>query len=524
MSLWRTSGTAGQFLPTNTGTEGAGNLQWVSTSGAPLFSDAVAITNDSVIAIGSGAVGTTGENTTYVDILALTYPGGTPQASIRQSHVLGGGSGLGQVAGYAHDVAVTPDGARAVVSHQNWIHVFDMASGAAIGSINIGAGDSPSGAGPCWPGNSRNSVAVTNTRAVVTAMRFDPEPPPTGGFEAHTWVYVIDLGTTSDPDVLLEHKLDPSPSTTHDQYPHDLAITPDGQLAVVTTDGAIGLYGLAGTPAYLGGYFNSNEKRRWPQLQELWDSVEVSNTHAVVVSNQIAGGGPRWSVRVFSIGTGALLPVGNDLILPSNVGAGAAWDVALSDDGVVAGIKTQIQDVVLLDVPGTGVGSYFYAGPGSLQHLSSSGSPPHNDGVVVFTRTGYDPVQRWVAFAGWEPWQQQRRARLLFYDHESGTVAPMPTLADSSSLLSVCDMALGPGNNQAILRLSAQDLDSGQSGGLDWSRFAGSPPTEVTPSFGANGVYAGADSLVVRRNAAVSTSWDPNSPTPAGWIHVVTVQ
>ena len=127
-----------------------------------------------------------------------------------------------------------------------------------------------------------------------------------------------------------------------------------------------------------------------------------------------------------------------------------------------------------------------------------------------------------MAFAGWEPWQQQRRARLLFYDQESGTVPAQPTLADASPGLSVSDVALGPGSNQLILRLSAQDADSGQGGGMDWSRFAGSPPTEVTPSFGANGVYAGADCLVVRRNAAVSTSRHPTQST--GWIHLVTVQ
>jgi len=74
VSLWSTRTTDPQqahIVPTPANTVGRGNLA-VSATGLPLFSDAVAVTNDRVIAIGSNAA----QDRTYVDILAISYATG----------------------------------------------------------------------------------------------------------------------------------------------------------------------------------------------------------------------------------------------------------------------------------------------------------------------------------------------------------------------------------------------------------------------------------------------------------------
>jgi hypothetical protein len=509
VSVWRND-TGVQITPAGVATVGRGNLPWVSSSGKPLFSDAVAITNNSAIVVGSAAVGSTMENTTYVDILALSSPGAV---SVTQTHVLGGGTNATTMAGEAHDVAITPDGALAVVSHRNWIHVFNMASGDLMAEFNIGDLGDPGLNDPCLPGSSRNSVAVTDTRAIVTAARVD-----SNSF-VHTWVYVLNLTSSADMHIMFEHELDPQ-STSGDESPHDVAISPDGQLAVVTANTNVGLYSLGSAPSYLGGYHNSTDVRTWSQNPELWDSVDVSNSRAVVLANQMLSGAHRWKVTVFDISGSGLSPIGSSLGGDPINNAGAAWDVSLSGDGQVASIKTANHDVALLNVP-AGTSSSFIAGAG-FSTLEYSGTSFGNDATVVMTPIDVDPPQRWAAFMG----LAFGGVHVRFYNLNllsPGSTAYTVPLADSSQGLQPADIELSPSGLEVTARLSAGDSDSGAVNGLDWSRFAGPSPALVSPSFGALGTYSGADSLRTRRNTSVSISRNPDQQFNNGWIHIVRV-
>jgi hypothetical protein len=83
---------------------------------------------------------------------------------------------------------------------------------------------------------------------------------------------------------------------------------------------------------------------------------------------------------------------------------------------------------------------------------------------------------------------------------------------------------------EVLLRNSAPLADPGALGGADWWRFSGTTVSQVGPSLGGSGscVNGGnvltADVQRVGRGKVVSIARDLNSPTPAGWIHIVAIQ
>ena len=527
VTFWRTD-TGASITPGGTPPASQGNLPWVASTGKPLFSDALAVTNDVAVAISSAAVGYTAENTTYVDIYRITYPGGVPQVDFLTSHTLGGGTNFNTLAGTAHDVAITPNGSLAVVNHTNWIHVFDLSTGGIYRSIHIGGVDSQGNKGPCSPINIRNSVAVTNSRAIVTTGR---------GVLAQRkgWVYIVDL-TTADPVSFPEFQLTNSGTNEH---PHDVAVSPNGQLAVVTANSLVGVYDLVNQMP-VGTPISDGQDRLWNftpppghYAPDLWDSVELSDTQAVVIGNQIVYDPQSqnnfyyWAARVIDISQSSY----SAHAVVSGVGASyyndPAWDLALSADGKVATVKSSAHDVALLDVVNSPTSAFISGFLSGANYPQSSGINGMNDATVILApkRVGTS-LQRWAVFAG--PNGANTLARLHFYDLSASSwpvgggsvvIQTMSELHPTTDIIAPADLELAPGGTEAIARLTETYDDSGQVGGHDWSAWGGAPPAQAGYSLGGKGKCVGADSLRMGTQWAVSTSRDPL--LIKGWVHIV---
>ncbi len=523
VTFWKTNDSNAstvRILPSGSLPFGRGNVPFHTANNKPMFSDAIAATNDRVVAVGSADTGgAANEDTTYVDIFALTYPSGTPQVQVIASHALGG------EAGEVNDVAITPDGALAVVISKNWIHVFELVTGTKVTEFNVGATGAKS------PLFARNSIALTNTRAVV-GMSSDVV-----GVDRKPWVYILDL--TVDPPLLKLAYMQGNPNETTNQSVHDLAITPNGRQAVVASSGSVALYDLASSSVVGSPFWDSVDGRNWnyfvapDPVADLWHSVEVSNTHAVVLANRLVNQVEVWGVRVFPISGGFGSPVSYEG--SSSLSGDTAWDLAMPADGAVASIKTRSHDLALLDVPNATSSNLFKAGLlGGAGFPSTSAGDTSvlglNDATVVLEPTGSDPnAPRWAVFMGQSA---ANVVRLRFYNLSASSWAdPGPSvctfaLSESGTGASAmpADLELAPNGNDVMTRLTAAIGDSGAQDGVDWSRWHCNTPSEIPHSFGGKGVCRAADNLRTRRGAFVSISTDPSPSTSAGWIHIVAIQ
>ena len=469
LSLWDThalTASQGKIIPMQPSVVGRGNVPMTSGQ-LPLVSDAIAVTNDRVIAIGSDVT----QTKTYVDILSISYASEPPTATVLQTYMLGL-TGTGRTAGLAHDVAITPDGALAVVSCRNWVYVFRLSDGILTAQLNIGTYNTGIGStGFCEPGFSRNSVAVTNTRAVVTAQHWD-------GVRWRTWVYLINLVPTDPPVpvITLAHDLGIHQSWTNNMEtsPHDLAITPNGLRAVVTTKYLVALFDLVTNQMLIhddpnfrtepsggafpsgGAYKNEAHNRDWNGVgPDLWHSVEVSNTRAVVISSPAYGepwpNKDYWSLDVFDISS-SMLSHKWDYIPPydsTKLGwpwDDAAWDLDLSEDGQYASVKTDLHDVVLPDVNDPQDTDVRRAGPGADKMNPPSELTPAvgyhygNSATTILQPVGI-PQKEWAAFVG----KDNATTTLRFYDVLSNSWQL------GSSVVSVrpIHLAVGPGESHS---------------------------------------------------------------------------
>src|SRR5690606_28575167 len=110
--------------------------------------------------------------------------------------------------------------------------------------------------------------------------------------------------------------------------PHDVAITPDGQRAVVRSEEALGIWTLAGGTAtrILAGALTDDPG---PFLDTAMDSVEVTNELVVTLAN-VAGSPPRTQVEVFDWAGGRW----------SGRIPGRPHDLAVTADGTRALVRT----------------------------------------------------------------------------------------------------------------------------------------------------------------------------------------
>jgi hypothetical protein len=326
---------------------------WAGGTAEREFSDLVGATNSRAITIGSNSsTGIGAHNQTFIDVMAIDTTIDPPAASCVNNLLIPGGT-ASTMAGDANDVAISWNGAYAVVSHRNWIHVISMASGAVAAAFNIGA----NAAGPCSPDGAVDSVAATRTRAIVTTNRFVQNN--------RTWVYIVSLAQ-SPPVILLETVIG-NGQAQDDQHPHDVAVTPDGSRAVVASNGVVALFDLtAGT--LLGFVEDDNARRDWDTLR---DSVEINSTgtRAVVIcDNNAQGPLPRpfdWRVQVFDITQAtlgaALATYDDDPQVPD-----MAHDLAITPDGNQAVVRAG-KDILLV--------SNLTTPPATQTNIVSTGDP-----------------------------------------------------------------------------------------------------------------------------------------------------
>ncbi len=357
-------------------------------------SDRVEVTNVVGVSIGAGLMGSIHANVnaqtdeTYIEVFDI---GSSPPAFITQFVVPLAppqSEALYEVeqAGNANDVAITRDGAWAVVNSDNWIHVVNLANpkgpngliGFNIGQFSYTAGSTPVAWSslpqsnfepwPCTPNEAVDSIALTNERAVVTTAR-DFRGDPDGPFfdVPTTWVYIIDFNGPNGPEIVLEHDLAPPETWTlignDDDRPHDVAITPHTEiqqgaapLAVVTTNHSVAVYNLD-TNAFLERSFDGADWRQY-QLQvdsvELTGDLEMTGGRAVVISDFIpsASATPTWRVKVFALDktVGFLpLPNGANGVYTGDVEefAQRAHDLALDKGIDKALIRTSFSNVIV---------------------------------------------------------------------------------------------------------------------------------------------------------------------------------
>jgi hypothetical protein len=458
--------------------------------------------------------------------------------------------------GFTHDVAITRDGAWAVINSDNWIHVLNLGNPkdpASLIPFNIGD-ISYDPANPnndlnwhCTPNEAVDSIAVTNDRAVVTTARrrldggttTNPNGPWT------TWVYIVDL-TTSPPSIVLQHDLAPPTSWTvvgnDDDRPHDIAITPHTDLqlgavplAVVTTNHTVAVYNLD-TNTFLARSFNGDEFRQY-QLQV--DSVEMTGERAVVICDyeQLDPNSPplrfpsRWRVEVFDLNptTGFELDINNQIISTQYTGPAAerherSHDLAIDKGFDKALIRASFDNIVLTSILNP-------PPPNQLQPLPSQGnSNAHayiefgvaqservfsSDSVVIGTAQTIDGTTRLMAATIGGRIQVLNpnlyEGAIDVIDLAAGTLAvTQETIAPTGGLGSIgcvpVDLAIAFNQEELLVRSVEPDPQGPNTGGPDVSRWKLQPSIGLLGRCGGGGTIAACDSLGVPGTGFVSTS------------------
>jgi hypothetical protein len=487
-------------------------------------SDAIELTNDWCVSIGTGGTGAIDE--TYIEVIGDI--GSTSPIFVDQFQITPvSGSYDTTRAGFAHDLAITRDAKWAVVNSENWIHLVALDSTtwtATRTSLNIGGGS----AGPCNPNSAVDSVAVTNERAVVTTWRWNP------AFNTYTtWVYIVDLTPTSGPVVVLEHDLAPprewEPTGDDHDFPHDVAITPTrdggGRTAVVTTNHATAFYDLT-TNSFLDSDFDVEFTRAY-QVQV--DSVEVTGKNAVVIADRTTSGTPKyWAVKIYDLTSSTIaLPIAYYSDTSTPEGGSRAHDLAIDWDSDRGLVRTSYTNVVLtslsspptspLDLPSpNGSDAYRYE-----TYASSTGRPVFSSdstvlgteddgvlyGVTIGARVGSS------GFIG--------TVDIINLLASSPSVTQVDILPDTSEENAGCvplDLAISFDQASVVVRSTDPVTQSAPTGdGPDYEKIplAGGASTR----FGGSGTVFGLDSLAtpglfgyVRTNRRIlSISQDPSA-------------
>ncbi len=490
---------------------------------ASYASDAIALTNDIAVVIGQGTVF---PNRTYVDILDIST-GGTP--SCLANHVIDPTNAVGVRAGLVSDVAITPDGAYAIVNHRNWIHVFDLtANGAIAAAFNIGG--PAGGTNECFPGPQSDSIAVSNTHAVVLTTR---EVQVGAMTVPRTWVYVVSL--LVDPPIL-GLGADLTASTLSEQGPHDVAITPDGNLAFVAADQMVALIKLGTTSSVVGSSVDQPfHRRRYappgvPFGAIPVDSVEVTNDRAVVLSEEIF---PPWNTRtwiveVWGISTTALtsFPEVKGSLIPGVQPTDVPHDLAVFQDGSVAKavIKTAGTEIVIGDLSTAG-GWFFHP---------MNAKPYHDPGLVLVSDSVslFRPYSagRWALMIGTWPDTSNRWRGYLTAINLNGppyTIATL-TMEDNNHDTVPSDLVSAHLGLDGMVRCYAPPDETNPAlGGRDFARLLMTPgvgpPTEHVRYGGKGEAILALDNLAVGRDAVVSISEVavPVQGQTNGYVHFV---
>lgn len=544
-------------------------------------SDRIELTNNIGVSIGSGLMGSihapsnAQSDETYIEVFDV---GSTSPAFLIQFVLpLAAPTSLAlydvEHAGNANDVAITRDGAWAVVNSDNWIHVVNLANPKGPNGIipfNIGKYAYTQSEGlvqwdwPCSPNQAVNSIALTNDRAVVTTARprRDDGTTPLGQIGVPTtWVYIIDFNGPNGPEIVLEHDLAPPTSWTvvgnDDDKPHDVAITPHTDLqlgavplAVVTTNHTVAAFNLD-TNEYLSSEFAGEE---WRQYQVQVDSVEMTGERAVVICDYEELNStpppltlpPRWRVEVFDLSptTGIRDAQGNvdstEYTGPVNEDGERTHDLAIDKGFDKALIRTSFDNVVLTSILNppppnqlvvlpsqNGSDAYAYKSftPGGYDSFSSDSVAISADqgGVLMAATIGGDEVQPGF-FHGYVD---------LIQLAPTVSITQVAIVADpQSSVGSVpLDLAMSPSTNRLVVRSSDPYFlaPSGSSLEVDVVFVSLTPGVGVVDQFPGNGYQLGMDSLAApalgyanTNKRVLSIAQDPFTAPPGfDYTHIV---
>jgi hypothetical protein len=238
-------------------------------------SDLIATTNSKAVLIGQRHFGAESTWKTCVDIIDLSDTYGLGPKWLLSWELAG--------AGGANDVAITPDGNWAVVNHRNFIHVFDLQTQVPSVALVVPTDTSD-------PSYLRDSVLMTRGTEATDPMMSVVMTAQATGAVITTHVYVIDFA--SGPALQGSFQLGES-----HHPPHDLTITPDDKLAVVTAGDAVGVIDLTPTTGPTMVLHETSGVTR--EYNDMADSVEVTSTQAVVIGRIGTSAPLGWRIDIY---------------------------------------------------------------------------------------------------------------------------------------------------------------------------------------------------------------------------------
>jgi hypothetical protein len=454
--------------------------------------------------------------------------------------------------GYTHDVAITRDGAWAVINSDNWIHVLNLGNPkdpASLIGFNIGdvsydpASPNNDWNWRCSPNQAVDSIAVTNDRAIVTTARRQLKggttTNPNGTWT--TWVYIVDL-TTSPPSIVLQHDLAPPTSWTvvgnDDDRPHDVAITPHTDLqlgavplAVVTTNHTVAVYNLD-TNTFLSSVFDGEVRRQY-QLQV--DSVEMTGERAVVICDlepfTVPATLSRWRVEVFDLDPVTGLKDANGNIVSTQYTGPVAerhersHDLAIDKGFDKALVRTSFDNVVLtsiLNPPPPNQLAVLPSPSNSNAHayldfgIAQSEAVFSSDSVVIGTLQTMNGTTRLMAatIGGISPLFSSSglfEGAIDVIDLANASLSVVQVaIAPTSSLGSLgcvpLDLAVAFNQEELLVRSVEPDPQGFNVVGPDVTRWKLQPTIGLLGRCGGKGTIAACDSLGAPGSGFVSTS------------------
>jgi hypothetical protein len=239
-------------------------------------------------------------------------------------------------AGHVSDVAITPDGRFAVVNHRGWISVFKI-DGATVPTPT--EFDTSGGI----PTRQVRSLAMTQSTVPTSPVKCVAVTARNVNGKRRVWVHVLDLsGAAPVPDGEFEINLS---NPDDDNPPHDVRLTPDETMAIVSADGVVAMIDLTESPALIRGELRDLDAER--SYEALADSLVVTNTHFVALSAERGNPSGAWQADVFDVASGHS---GGMVLKYTANGTGHPHDLARSNDGETVVIRSREAIVILHDI------------------------------------------------------------------------------------------------------------------------------------------------------------------------------
>jgi hypothetical protein len=209
--------------------------------------------------------------------------------------------------GAPHDVAITPDGARAVVRSEREVAVWTFAGALTFRLLASGLAGDPG----TFEDQALDSVEATNALAFTLSNVAGASVPP--GLRTQVDVFPFSGG----------HLSGRIPGR-----PHDLALTPDGTRAVVRTSAGVALYDLTSLPAGTDLPATAFAPAPSAATQYFAGLDSVATTDEVAVTLTSAPGLQDMEAWFWSVARGRL-----EFLSKSTIAGSRPTDVTITPDG-----------------------------------------------------------------------------------------------------------------------------------------------------------------------------------------------